>query len=79
MFQQTVLKLEGDAVSAAECATHVEQLKGNLMLRKSEKFVNVATEKEIERIVKSGQSEREPIEDVFVEFYGKLDIIECRF
>jgi hypothetical protein len=78
LFQQTVLKLEGDDVSATECSTHLEQLKGNLMLRKNEKFVDAATEKEMERIVKSGKSERKPIEDVFCEFYGKLEFIKSR-
>lgn len=76
LFQQTVLKLEGDNVSAAECSTHLEQLKGNLMLRKNEKFANAATDKEMDAIVKSGKSERKPIEDVFFKFYGKIEFVK---
>lgn len=43
-----MLKIEGDNVSAAECSHHIEMLKGNILLRKTEKYCDAATEKERE-------------------------------
>lgn len=73
LFQETVLKVEGD-VSAAECSHHLELLKRNIMMRKAEKYCDAATEKEMEALIKSSEIERESIEGVFCAFYGKCGI-----
>lgn len=75
MFKETVLKVEGDNVSASECSFYLENLKGNIMLRKDEKYVDVATEKEMTAIIKSNKSEQQSIENAFFAFYGKLVFI----
>lgn len=71
MFKETILKIEGDNVSAAECSNYLECLKGDIMLRKDEKFVDVATENEMMAIIKSGKSDQKTMEDIFCTFYGK--------
>lgn len=72
-FQETVLKVEGDKVSAAECSHHLEMLKGDIMLRKAEKYCDAATEKEMKTLIELHKIERKSIEDVFCAVYGKFD------
>lgn len=74
LFQETVLKVEGDNASAVECSHHLEMLKGNIMMRKVEKYCDPATEKEMEALIKSSEIVRESIEGVFCAFYGKCGI-----
>lgn len=70
LFKATVLKVEGDNVSAPECANHLEFLKGDIMLRKTERYVDIATENELKKIIAAKQSERAPIEEAIIAFYG---------
>lgn len=66
------MNVEGDKVTAAECSSELENLKGNLMLRMNEEYIDPATEREMKMVVESGNSTLEHIESVFHAFYGKL-------
>lgn len=46
LFNETVLKIERENISAFEVAHHMELLKANIVLRKSEKYIDPNTERE---------------------------------
>lgn len=69
-FQETVLRIEGDNVSAVDVAHHLDALRGNLLLRKVEKYLHPTTEAEMETM--NGEYDREMVEDIFAQFFGNF-------
>lgn len=53
-FRETVLRIEGDNVSAIDVAHHLETLRGNVLLRKEEKYLHPDTEAEMKRLTEEG-------------------------
>lgn len=70
------MKIEGDDVSAVDVAHQLDVLRGNLLLRKAEKYLDPNTEAElIELTSTTGEFEREIIEEYFSEFFGNFVIL----
>lgn len=70
------MKIEGDDVSAVDVAHQLDVLRGNLLLRKAEKYLGPNTEAElIELTSTTGEFEREIIEEYFSEFFGNFVIL----
>lgn len=69
MFNETVLKIEGDCIPAYEVAHQLELLKGSIMLRKVENYMDPKTENEKKIVIELGENE-ETIKSMFDEFYG---------
>lgn len=70
MFRDTVLKIEGDEISAFEVSHHLEILKGHISLRKEEKFLDSKTEEEMNVHEETGAFDKEEIWGFFNKFYG---------
>lgn len=64
------MKVEGDKVPAYEVARQMEQLKSNLELRKSEKYIDPKTEKEKEIVTSMVEGGEDEINSWIEEFYG---------
>lgn len=72
-FHSTVLKIEGDNVSAVDVVHQLDVLRGNFLLRKTEKYLHPDTEAELMELTSvTGQFEREIIEGYFSEFFGNI-------
>lgn len=63
------MKIEGDNIPAVDVAQNLEVLKGNILVRKEEKYLDPATEDERNRLIDDGYDEQ-VIDDVFMQFYG---------
>lgn len=63
------MKIEGDNIPAVDVAQNLEVLKGNILVRKEEKYLDGATEDERNRLIDDGYDEQ-VIDDVFMRFYG---------
>lgn len=63
------MKIEGDNIPAVDVAQNLEVLKGNILVRKEEKYLDGATEDERNRLIDDGYDEQ-VIDDVFMQFYG---------
>lgn len=50
----------------------MENLKGNIMLRRDEKYLDPATETAKDEIINSGNDSEQIINDTFQAFYGKF-------
>lgn len=70
-FLKTILKIEGDAISAIEIAHHVDALRGNLMLRKTKNYLEPATETEKLRLIHSKEYDADTIQNIFDHFFGE--------
>lgn len=78
-FRDTVLKIEGDNVSAIDVTHHLEILRGNILLRKEEKYLHPDTEAELGKLTKDGNYHEQTIEGVFEEFFGSFRIFPSIF
>lgn len=66
------MKIEGDNVSAIDVSHHLDRLRGNIVLRKEEKFLHPDTEDEIAKLVESNDYDGEMILGVFDQFFGNF-------
>lgn len=67
-FRDTVLKIEGDNVSAIDVFHQLEILRGNILLRKEENYLHPDTEAEIDKLTKDGNYHKTTIEEFFGNF-----------
>lgn len=66
------MKIEGDKVSAAEVAHHLEVLKGNIAVRKRENYMDPSTETEMMNLLAATEEyDDNLIHEYFIKFYGK--------
>lgn len=65
-----MLKIESDNVSAIDVAFHLDVLKGNILVRRDEHYLNPATEDEKESLIEKG-FHSQVIDNVIIEFYGE--------
>lgn len=75
LFNDTVLKIEGENISAYEVAHEMELLRANIELRKSEKYIDPNTEREQGIVIATGQGTEDEINALFEEFYGMYSSI----
>lgn len=68
-FHQTVLKIEGQTVSAIETAKEINQLKDNLALKQNSFFLPHAARNILLKLQKTGVVNEENVKSVAVEFY----------
>lgn len=68
-FHNTILKIEGDNVSVVDIAHHLEVLKGNIMCREQEEYLDPNTEDEKNVLIESGDYNA-IIVDAVNQFYG---------
>lgn len=57
------MKIEGDNISAFEVAHHLNVLKGNVMLRNEEQYLDPKTEKEMNRLIAAEKAEKQSDDD----------------
>lgn len=72
MFNETVLKIERNEISAIDVAYYVDVLKGNIGVRKREKYLDPAIEEEFEILTNTDgfDFDEDTIFEVFDQFYG---------
>lgn len=63
-------QIEGDNVSAIDVAHYLEVLKGNIMMRQSEFYLDPQTKSEKEKLIATHNYDQATICDVFQKFYG---------
>lgn len=71
-FRETVLKIEADNISAFEVSHHLDVLKGNIMLRKDEKYLDPTTEAEKDILIESDAYDEDIVNSIFEQFFGIL-------
>lgn len=69
-FAQTVLKIEGDNVPAVDVVFHLDVLKGNILVRRDEHYLDPATEDEKNNLIEMGFAEQ-VMDDIITQFYGE--------
>lgn len=69
------MKIEGENVSAIDVAHYLEELKGNISVRKIEKYIDPATETEMNLL--GDDYDEQVVIDAFSQFYGNQ--INIRF
>lgn len=70
------MKIEGDAISAFEVSHHLDVLKGKILMRKTEKFIDMSSEEELKIHKDIGVCNEDEVWAVIDEFYGNL-LISC--
>lgn len=56
-FNRTVLEIEGDDISFVEVAHCLQELRGHLMLQKTEKYLDPIADMEKDKLISSGYDE----------------------
>lgn len=75
LVKETILKIEGDDISACEVAYHLDLLKAIITLRKEEKYLDPETDEEKSILVAVGQDEND-LNEIFESFYGIYSSLE---
>lgn len=65
------MKIEGDDISAIEVSLHLEELRGNIMLRKEEQYLGPEIEAEKDKLTVDGEFDESIFNDIINDFYGK--------
>lgn len=69
-FNEAVLEIERNNVSAIEVAQRVEVLRANILLRRDEKYLDPNTDTEKKKLIQTGEYDETQINAVFQQFYG---------
>lgn len=69
-FKETVLKIESDNISAVEVALHLDELRGNIMLRKEEQYLSPEIENEKQNLIANCEFDEAIIHKVINTFFG---------
>lgn len=69
-FNEAVLEIERNNVSAIEVAQRVEVLRANILLRRDEKYLDPNTDTEKKKLIQTGEYDETEINAVFQQFYG---------
>ncbi|XP_058828030.1 uncharacterized protein LOC131687947 [Topomyia yanbarensis] len=67
-FKETVLKIESDNISAIDVAFHLDELRGNIMLRKDEHYLSPDVEAEKTQVIKNGGLKESRINQIISSF-----------
>lgn len=70
LFHKTILKIESDNISAYDVAYQLDLLKGNIMLRRDEKYIDPMTEEEMNIVINSSGQDEVAMNAIFAKFYG---------
>lgn len=71
MFAETVLKIEGDEVTAIEVVQHLDEFVTTLKMRRTDNFLSYQTAIEKQKLIDDGDSAG-VIEATCHEFFGNL-------
>lgn len=77
MFRETVLQIEGENVSAVDVVYHLDELRGNLMLQKEDRYLAPPVKAERKKMMDDDESGFEDVifQDYTDHFFGKFDTV----
>lgn len=65
-----MLNIEGDSISAVDVAFHLEELRGNIVLRKDENYFGPELEAEKQILIESNKYDELEVNKISNAFYG---------
>lgn len=71
-FNEAVLNIEGDSISAVEVAFLLEELRGNIVLRKEEEYFSPALEIEKQNLIENDVYDEPKLKEIINSFYGNF-------
>lgn len=70
-----MLNIEGDSISAVDVAFHLEELRGNIALRKEERYCGPQLEAEKQILMASNEYDESEFDTVSNDFYGNRSFV----
>lgn len=71
-FHEIVLKIEGDDIPATDVAFLLEELRGNIVLRRNENYLSPETEAEMINLKANHEWNEAVNQRIMVDFYGDI-------
>lgn len=71
-FKEAVLKVESENVSAVEVAYYLDELRANMMIRKTEKYLGPDIVEEKNKLITSGDYDEEKFREIMDGFFGNF-------
>lgn len=80
MFKETVLQIEGENVSAIDVAQHLDELRGNLMLQKEDRYLAPLVKSERNKLMNDDESgfDDTTFQETVDAFFGTFNIAAIR-
>lgn len=74
-FNKTVLKIEGDSISAIDVAFHMEELRATIMLRQEEQYFGPELQEEKKFLVTESLYVESSVKKIIDKFYGSFGVL----